>query len=265
LDLCNRLGKVKRIVVKVGTSTITYESGLLNLRRIEKLARVLSDLKNKGMEVVLVTSGAIGTGAASLGFKERPKITREKQATAAVGQAMLIQIYHKFFIEYNQKIAQVLLTKEDIKENERRENAINTFNTLFEFGLIPVVNANDTVSTNELDLSDNDRLSAHVSEIIGADLLVILTDIDALYNENPKTNPDAKRISRVTELTEEIFGMAGESGSAFSVGGMSAKLHAAKICEEGNVDMVVADGEDPEIIYDILEGKDVGTYFFLKK
>ncbi|MEA4815802.1 MAG: glutamate 5-kinase [Lachnospiraceae bacterium] len=265
MDLYNRFGKVKRIVVKVGTSTITYENGLLNLRHIEKLAKVLSDLKNKGMEVVLVTSGAIGTGAVSLGFKDRPKIMREKQATAAVGQAMLIQIYHKFFIEYNQKIAQVLLTKEDIKENERRENAINTFNTLFEFGVIPIVNANDTVSTNELDFSDNDRLSAHVSEIIGADLLVILTDIDALYDGNPKTNPNAKRISQVTEITDEILNMAGDKGSTFSIGGMSAKLYAAKICEEGNVDMAVANGDKPEVIYDILEGKDVGTYFLLKK
>ena len=265
MDFHDRMAAVRRVIIKVGTSTLTYENGLLNLRLIDCLAKVISDLRNRGMEVVLVTSGAIGVGATALGFKERPKEMREKQAAAAIGQAMLIQIYHKFFAEYNQRVAQVLLTKDDVKGEERRENAINTFHTLLEFGVVPIVNANDTVSTHEIDFSDNDRLSAYVAELVDADLLIILTDIDAFYDSNPKINGDAKRIGLVTKITEEIFSMAGESGSEFSVGGMATKLYAAQICEEANIDMSVINGGTPELIYDILEGKDIGTYFLFRK
>lgn len=252
----------RRIVVKVGTSTITYPSGRLNLKRIEELAWVLTDLRNRGKEVILVTSGAIGVGAARMAMKERPTITREKQAAAAVGQAMLMQIYHNFFDRYNQTVAQVLLTKEELSSDSRYENTKNTLETLLEMGILPIVNANDTISTYEIEISDNDRLSAMVAEIVHADLLLLLTDIDALYDKDPRTNADAKRVPHVAEVTEEIAAMAGENkGSVFSVGGMKTKLQAARICLEANVKMAIANGEDPKVIHRIIDGEDIGTLF----
>lgn len=250
-----------RIVAKVGTSTITYPNGKLNLKRIEELAWVLADLRNRGMEVTLVTSGAIGVGAVRMAMRERPTIMREKQAAAAVGQAVLMQIYHNFFDRYNQTVAQVLLTKEEIGSEERYQNTKNTLETLLEMGIIPIVNANDTISTYEIEISDNDQLSAMVAEIIHADLLILLTDIDALYDKDPRANPDAKRIADVAEVTGEIERMAGEKGSAFSVGGMKTKLQAAKICEKAGVRMAIALGEDPKVIHRLLDGEDVGTCF----
>lgn len=256
-----QLKQYKRIVIKVGTSMVTYPNGRLNLKRVERLAWVLSDLRNQEKEVVLVTSGSIGIGSVRLAFEERPKETKRKQAAAAVGQAILMQVYQNFFNEYNQKMAQILLTKDDIINDERKNNTMNTFETLLELGVIPVVNANDTISTDEIGFSDNDKLSALVASILGADLLILLTDIDGLYDADPKENPDAKRISYVEGITQEIEAMAGEKGSKFSVGGMTTKIEAAKMCMEQKLDMVIALGENPTIVFEILDGEDVGTYF----
>ncbi|MDD4844060.1 MAG: glutamate 5-kinase [Anaerotignum sp.] len=255
----------KRVVVKVGTSTITYPNGLLNLKRIEELAWVLTDLRNSGKDVVLVTSGAIGVGAVRMGMKERPTVVRQKQAAAAVGQAMIMQIYHNFFDRYNQTVAQVLLTKEEVGSEERYLNTKNTMETLMELGVIPIVNANDTISTYEIEISDNDRLSAMVAEIIQADLLILMTDIDALYDQDPKTNANAKRISCVDWVTEEVKKMAGGKGSKFSVGGMLTKLQAAEICQEAGVRMAIVLGDTPTIIHRVIAGEDVGTFFHSKK
>lgn len=251
----------KRIVVKVGTATITHANGKLNLKRMDELAWVLTDLRNRGIDVVLVTSGAIGVGAARMSMAKRPTITKEKQAAAAVGQAMLMQIYHNFFDRYNQMVAQVLLTKEETATKERYTNTKNTMETLFEMGIIPIVNANDTISTYEIEFSDNDRLSAMVAEITDADVLVLLTDIDALYDKNPKEYKDAKRIPFVETVTPQIEAMASGKGSAFSMGGMQTKLEAAKICQKSGVTMVIAHGEKPTILHDILDGADIGTCF----
>lgn len=261
MNIREKLKESKRIVIKVGTSTITYPNGRLNLKRIERLAWVLSDLRNQDKEVVLVSSGSIAIGSLRLAFAERPKETRKKQAAAAVGQAILMQIYQNFFNEYNQMVAQILLTKDVVGSDNRRSNTQNTFETLLEMGVIPIVNANDTVSTEEIEFSDNDRLSALVARLIQADLLMLLTDIDALYDSDPKSNPLAKRISYVECVTEEIEKMAGKKGSEFSVGGMETKLQAAKMCQESGVSMVIALGEDPAVIHHILDGEDLGTYF----
>ena len=250
-----------RIVIKVGTSTLTYPNGRLNLQRIERLSWVLADLRNQGKDVILVTSGAIGVGATRLGFDHRPEKMREKQASAAVGQAVLIQIYQQFFNNYNQKVAQVLLTKEDIAEGRRRENIINPFEALLDMGVIPIVNANDTISTYEIEFSDNDQLSAEVASLLNAELLIILTDTDALYDKDPRTAGDARRIPRVTEITEDIRRMAGEKGSAFGTGGMCTKVCAAERCTKDGIDMAIINGDDPVHIHSVLEGKDIGTIF----
>ncbi len=265
MDYRKRLSESKSIAVKVGTSTITYPNGKLNMRRIGSLARVLADFRNRGIDVVLVTSGAIGVGSIRLGYEQRPTLMREKQAAAAVGQAVLMQIYQSFFTDYNQKVAQVLLTKDDMREDERTENIINTFHTLWEMGVIPIVNANDTISTVEIGFSDNDTLAAHVASLLKMDTLVLFTDIDAMYNKDPKRNPDAERISVVDEITDEILAMAGDKGSTFSVGGMAAKLNAATECMENGIDMVIALGEKPELLFDIIDGDDIGTLFVGKK
>ncbi|HIW49130.1 MAG TPA: glutamate 5-kinase [Firmicutes bacterium] len=261
MNVRERLKDHKRIVVKIGTATVTYPNGRINLRRLEQLAWVLADLKNQGKEVVLVSSGAMGVGSAALGFAHRPTEIRFKQAAASVGQASLIQIYKNFFNEYNQKVAQILLTKEDIKNDTRKATASRTFETLLHLGVLPIVNNNDAVATVEFEFSDNDTLSAVVAALIRADLLVLLTDIDALYDCDPKKNPDAHRLSIVEEVTPEIMAMAGEKGSAFSVGGMETKLAAAKLCKSIGADMVIASGENPKILHRIIEGEDVGTVF----
>ena len=239
-DIKERVKNAKRIVIKVGTSTLTYANGNLNLSLLNKLAWGLSDLRNQGRDVVLVTSGAIGVGSKKLDFKTRPKETREKQAAAAVGQAELMHIYQNFFGEYSQKTAQILLTKDDFKEGERKTNTNNTF---------------------EIEFSDNDRLSASVASLLKADLLIILTDIDALYNSNPKTNPDAQRIAYVEKVTDEIMKMGGEKGSEFSVGGMETKLLAARECCDNGVVMAILDGSNPLLIEKLISGEDVGTVF----
>ena len=256
----------KRIVVKVGTSTLTYENGSVNLMRIEKLSRVISDICNMGKEVVLVSSGAIGVGVGKLRLEKKPETIREKQAVAAVGQCALMHIYNKFFGEYSHVVAQVLLTR-DVLENERMKNNVcNTFDTLLEKGIIPIVNENDAISIDEiqniLNFGDNDNLSA---TLVNADTLIILSDIDGFYDSDPRTNEDSKMLKEVYEITPEIEECAGGAGSNRGTGGMVTKLSAAKVATSNGIDMILANGENPEILIDILNGEDIGTMFVAKK
>ncbi len=255
---------LKRIVVKVGTSTLTYENGKVNLRRIDKLCKVLSDLHNQDREIILVSSGAIGVGVGKMGLPKKPNSTPEKQALAAIGQCELMFMYDKLFGEYNNMVAQVLLTRDAVDSEHRKQNVLNTFNTLLSMGIIPIVNENDTVAIDELEghnFGDNDMLSAIVAKLVSADALVILTDIDGLYDSDPRKNKDAKRIERVEKITEEIENMAGGSGSNRGTGGMTTKLQAAKYVTEAGIDCFVVCGDDPQRIYDVTDGKSVGTLF----
>lgn len=254
----------KRIVVKVGTSTLTHESGRLNLRRIEQLVKVLCDLNNSGKEIILVSSGAIGVGVGKLGLKKRPSATREKQAVAAVGQCELMFIYDKLFGEYNHNIAQILLTKYAVETEEKKQNVVNTVDTLIEMGIIPIINENDTVAIDELDgenFGDNDRLSAIVADIVNADLLIMLTDIDGLYTSNPRSNPNAEKIEVVDEITDDIRTMAGGSGSNRGTGGMITKIIAADYATSLGIECCIMNGENPKRLYDLFDGKKVGTVF----
>lgn len=251
----------KRVVIKVGTSSLTYDTGKINIRQIEKLSQVISDLCHSGCEVALVTSGAISVGMSKLGFSERPKTTREKQAASAVGQSELMSLYGKFFAEYGKDVAQLLLTKNILDNDERRENAINAFNTLFEWGVVPIINENDVISTAEIKFGDNDTLSDVVAELIEADILIILSDIDGLYDKNPATNPDAKLVTEVYEITDEVMASAGGEGTNRGTGGMVTKLIAAKRSMAAGIEMVIANGKNPKIIYDVLEGKAICTRF----
>lgn len=258
-------GNVKKVVVKVGTSTVTYPTGKLNLLRLEKLARVLSDIKNEGRDVVLVTSGAVASGLGRLGLAKNHKTTQEKQALAAIGQGILMQIYEKLFGEYGVVVAQVLLTKDVVDEEKKMLNVKNTFEQLFKFGAIPIVNENDVVAIEELEFGDNDTLSAYVATIIGADLLIILSDIDGLYSCDPRLNKDAELIREVYEIDSYIESIAGGAGSLNSTGGMQTKIEAAKIAMQNKIPMVIANGENPSVLRDILAGKDVGTLFICKE
>ncbi|MBQ4110619.1 MAG: glutamate 5-kinase [Clostridia bacterium] len=251
----------KIVVVKVGTSTLTYETGKLNLKRVDQLSRILVDIKNSGKKVVLVSSGAVGVGMSKLQINTRPSETKEKQAIAAVGQCELMSIYDRLFSEYGACVAQLLLTKEVISEEKFKTNVINTFETLLEKDIVPIVNENDTISVDELTFGDNDTLSSIVARLVNADTLIILSDIDGLYTTNPKEDPDAKVISCVEEITEEIEKMASGAGSARGTGGMHTKLSAAKYANEKGIDVIIANGRDPHILYDILEGKETGTIF----
>ena len=254
-----------RIVVKVGTSTLTYGSGKLNLRCIERLARIISDLHNCGYEPVLVSSGAIGVGANKLGLRERPRTTRMKQAAAAVGQCELMHIYDKMFLEYGVTVAQILLTRSDVDSDHKRSNIHNTFDALLETGTVPIVNENDTVATEEIEavetFGDNDTLSAVVARLCGADLLVILSDIEGLYDSDPRENPDARLISRVEHIDDSLRAIAGGPGTAGGTGGMATKLVAAELCMDAGISMLITRGDRPEVLYDIVEGKPVGTLF----
>lgn len=250
-----------KIVVKVGTSTLAHATGRLNIRRIEMLCKVLSDLKNAGHEIILVSSGAIGMGVGKLGLTERPSDIPGKQAAAAVGQCELMYTYDKLFSEYNHNVAQILITAPDVKNPERKANFHNTLERLLALSVLPVINENDTVSTEEIEIGDNDTLSAEVSASIGADLLIILSDIDGLYDKNPKNNPDAKLIPVVSEITEDIKALAGGSGSSLGTGGMITKIRAAEIATAAHCDMIIANGAEPEVLYDIVEGKSIGTRF----
>lgn len=261
------ISQSRRIVIKVGTSTLTYDTGKINFTRMEKLAQVICDLMNQGKEVVLVSSGAIGVGVGKLKLERRPNTVREKQAVAAVGQCELMHLYSKFFAEYGHIVGQILLTRDVVEENRTRTNVINTFESLLEKGILPIVNENDSVATDEIEsgenriFGDNDTLSAIVAKLIEADLLVILSDIDGFYDQDPHKNPEARLIDIVEEVTPEIETLAGGAGSNRGTGGMITKLHAAKIANHAGVDMVLATGKDPRILLDILEGKNVGTLF----
>lgn len=257
----------QRLVIKVGTSTLLRAGGGVNLREMDALARVLSDLKNMGYQVILVSSGAIGVGAGKLGMKERPRELRFKQATAAVGQCELMHLYDKLFGEYGQTVAQILLTDEDVDHPDRADHLSGTFEALLEMGCIPVVNENDSVSASEIEtgqkkvLGDNDTLSAIVAGLCRADLLVLLTDIDGLYDADPRKDPNARLIHRVEAITPEIEALGGGGGSQWGTGGMATKLTAAKRAMSHGIDMVIANSGDLNALYDIVEGKEVGTRF----
>ena len=261
---------MKRIVVKVGTSTLTHENGEPNLRSIDMLARTLSELQNMDYDVVLVSSGAIAVGQCKMKLEKRPEELRLKQATAAVGQCELMHLYDKFFGEYGKIVGQILLTGEDIENTHTKENIINTLEALLEQKIIPIVNENDTVSYEEIEnphkiFGDNDTLSAIVAVLCEADILVLLSDIDGLYEDNPAKNPDARLIREVRVLDEEIRDLASGAGSNRGTGGMITKLNAAEIAMNKGINMVISNGKYPEKLYDIVEGKAVGTLFVAKK
>ena len=262
----SKISEKKRVVFKIGTSTLTHRTGMVNIRRIENLVKVLADVKNQGHEIIIVTSGAIGLGCGKLGLKERPTDTPSKQAAAAVGQCQLMYMYDKYFAEYNMTVAQMLLTKYII-EPIRRQNVINTLTRLLDLGAIPIINENDTVAIDELELEvgENDSLAAIVGEIAEADLLVILSDIDGLYSEDPRKNPDAVLIHEVDEITDEIRALAGGAGTANGTGGMITKLNAAEIANGAGIDMVIMNGKNLMKIYDLFEDKPIGTIFRAKK
>ena len=249
-----------RIVVKVGTSTLAHSGGRLNIRRTEQLVKVLSDLKNCGYELVLVSSGAIGLGAGKLQIP-RPHDMPTKQAAAAVGQCELMYVYDRQFADYNHTVAQILLTREDFDDSQRLQNLENTIFRLLELGVIPIINENDTVATEEIAVGDNDTMSAMVAKYVHADLLILLSDINGLYTKDPHRYSDAKLIETVHKITPEIMELAGGAGSTLGTGGMATKLTAAKIIMDAGGDMVIANGEDPHILYDIVEGKGIGTRF----
>ncbi|HBF37702.1 MAG TPA: glutamate 5-kinase [Firmicutes bacterium] len=255
------LQNAKRIVIKVGTSTLTHSTGKLNLNRMEQFVRQLVDLQNKGREVVLVTSGAVGIGLGRLGFAERPTSIVERQAVAAVGQGLLMQVYEKLFSEYGQIVAQILLTRNDISDRKRYLNARNTILTLLKYQVTPIINENDTVATEELKIGENDTLSALVAGLIEADLLILLSDINGLYTADPKKEPDATLIPIVNEIDAKILKMAGGAGSEFGTGGMLTKLEAAKMATAAGTTMILMNGQNPANIQNIFQGNPVGTVF----
>ena len=254
-----------RIVVKVGTSTLAHSTGRMNIRHVEDLVKVLSDLKNAGHEMILVSSGAIGMGVGKLNLPGKPSDMPTKQAAAAVGQCELMYTYDRLFLQYNHTVAQILLTGEDVEHSERRENFENTMERLLELGSLPIINENDTVATAEVKVGDNDTLGAIVARCVKADLLVLLSDIEGLYTADPRKDPSAKLIPVVEEVTPEIEALAGGVGSGLATGGMATKLRAAKMVAEVGCDMIITNGEHPEVLYDIAEGKAVGTRFIGKK
>jgi len=254
-----------RIVVKIGTSSLSYQNGRMNFHSIEKLAYVLSAVRRQGAQVLLVTSGAIGVGAGRLGLTKRPQELAKKQALAAVGQAELMKIYQKFFEEYNQIVAQVLLTKDVVAIPSRNQHAKSTLIRLLDMNIIPIINENDTIATNEIEFGDNDTLSAIVATLVDADLLVMLSDIDGLYNADPRKEESAEIIHSVLEITPELELLASGAGSSFSTGGMVTKISAAKICLHDGIDCLITSGSDPAILFDVLAGKEVGTHFIANK
>lgn len=265
-----KLCESKRIVIKVGTSTLTYDTGKINFSRIDKLARVMSDLLNQGKEVILVTSGAIGVGASKMNLTEKPKLIPERQAAAAVGQCELMHIYSKFFSEYGHIVGQILLTRDVVGDETCKKNVINTFESLLIKGIVPIVNENDSVSVVEIKVgqkdtfSENDTLSAIVAKLVKADLLVILSDVDGFYSCDPRKHPDAEKFSIIEEITPEIERCADGAGTNRGTGGAVTRLTAAKLATTAGVNMILANGNDPERIIDIIDGKDVGTLFLAK-
>lgn len=250
-----------RIVVKVGTSTLAHSTGRLNIRHVEELVKVLSDLKNAGHQMILVSSGAIGMGVGKLNLPGRPADMPTKQAAAAVGQCELMYTYDKLFSQYNHTVAQILLTSEDVVHQDRRQNFENTMARLLELGALPIINENDTIATEEIKVGDNDTLGAIVACSVKADLLVLLSDIEGLYTADPRQDPNARLIPRVEEVTPEIEALAGGKGSDLATGGMATKLRAAKMVTAAGCDMVITNGEHPQRLYDITEGKAIGTRF----
>lgn len=263
MNLRDKIKDKKRIVIKIGSSSLTHpETGRLDLIKMEVLVREISDLLNKGIEVVLVSSGAIAVGRKAMGLDRRPDKTSEKQACAAVGQARLMMIYQKLFAEYNQTAAQVLMTRDTMINDQSRRNARNTFHELLKMGAIPIVNENDTISTYEIEFGDNDTLSSVVAALIDADLLILLSDIDGLYSDDPHVNPDARFIDLVEHLDEDLISMGkGSTGSSVGTGGMATKINAAQIATSAGADMIIANGEDFHILHRILDGRNIGTLF----
>ncbi len=258
----NQIANYKTIVVKVGTSTLSYPNGKLNFQRIEKMASVMAQLQNEGKKMILVSSGAIAVGSGRLGLKEKPGELPEKQALAAVGQAELMKIYQKLFEARDQKVAQVLLTKDIVTVPERRLNASNTLQALLNMNVIPIINENDTVAVDEIVFGDNDTLSAYVACLVNAHLLILMSDIDGLYSADPRTNPDATIIPLITHINGELEKAASGAGSAFGTGGMVTKISAARVCSEAGIAVNITNGADPSILKDILSGKPTGTLFF---
>ena len=254
-----------RIVVKVGTSTLAHPTGLLNIRRVEQLCAVMSDLKNAGHQIILVSSGAIGMGVGKLSLPGRPTDIPTKQAAAAVGQCELMYTYDKLFTEHNHTVAQLLVTGADLDNDHRRDNFRNTLFRLLELGALPIVNENDTVATEEIVIGDNDTLGAIVATHTQADLLILLSDINGLYTADPHKNPDAELLSVVEAITPAIEGMVGGAGTKLGTGGMATKISAAKIATAAGVTMVIANGQDPAVLYDIVEGRPVGTRFIAQE
>ena len=257
------ISEKKRIVIKLGTSTLAHKTGKLNIRRMTNLVRVISDLHNSGREIIMVSSGAVGLGAGKLGLAGKPKDTRTKQAVAAVGQCELMHIYDDMFEKYSVTVAQILLTKTIISNPNHCSNFKNTVETLISMGVIPIVNENDTIAIDELELEigENDSLSALVADLAGADLLLILSDIDALYDDDPRINPEAKPISFVEKITPEIESVAGGAGTSLGTGGMSTKINAAKIAGNAGIDMIIMNGKNPDLLYALFEDKELGTLF----
>ncbi len=254
-----------RIVVKIGSNTLTHDTGKLDLRRMELLVRILSDFKNAGHEIVLVSSGAVAAGIARLRLGRRPESTEEKQALAAIGQAELMQVYENFFATYGYTVGQMLMTKDIIDNPVRRTNAENTFHELLKLGCVPIVNEYDPISTEELKFGGNDTLSAYVALVCGADLLINMSGIDGLYDCDPKKNPDAKLISRVEVIDDTVISYAGGAGSERGTGGMITKIKAAQIVTEAGIPMLIVNGKNPEVLYRISDGEHIGTYFAARK
>lgn len=253
----------KRIVIKIGSSTLTYENGKPNLKRMEHIARVVSELKNSGNEVVLVSSGAIAVGVNRLGLKKRPSDTKRKQAAAAVGQCDLMSIYDRFFSEYGYVAAQILLNRDVVDHKERKKNVSNTINALLKMNAVPIVNENDSVAIEEILFGDNDNLSAIVASLCKADMLIILTDIDGYYDSDPRVNPNARKLDVVKSITKEMMDAAGGTGSNRGTGGMHTKLEAAVYANKKGIDVVITSGEEPEVIYDIMDGDTSKCTIFL--
>ena len=254
-----------RIVVKLGTSTLTHPTGRINIRRVEKLCKVLCDIKNEGHELILVSSGAIGLGVGKLNMKERPRDMESIQAAAAVGQCELMYMYDKLFMEHNHVVAQILLTGRDFDDKECVANFEAALHRLLDLGVTPVVNENDCIATAEISVGDNDTLGAIVAAHTQADLLIILSDINGLYKEDPRVNPQAEKLDYVHEVTDQIRSLAGNKGSSLSVGGMATKISAGEMVMKEGIDMVIANGHDPEVLYRILQGEPVGTRFLGQK
>lgn len=253
-----------RVVIKVGTSTLTHQNGNINIRRIENLCKVISDLKNAGLEIIFVSSGAIAMGVGKLGLSKKPQDIPSKQACAAIGQCELMYTYDKLFQEYNHTVAQMLMTGADFENEERHTNFDNTLNRLLEFGVLPIINENDTIATSEIKVGDNDTLSAIIATSANADLLILLSDIDGLYTADPRKDADASLIPIVKEINEDIMNLAGTAGTSRGTGGMITKLNAAQICMDAGIDMIIANGSNLEVLYDIFDGKSVGTRFTKK-